>query len=589
MFDLLTELTSSTKGFEIFEERITPQSSWKSLKIRGVFQRADTKNQNGRIYPYKVLDRAIQECSESLLSRNMFGELDHPCLTDSNFSILTIDGWKEFKDITSADKVWSLVNGNAVISQIEGVINKPYHGDVYTITGKNINSTFTAPHKMVLCTRKSKKLKELEFRVTVEEIANNRSKFTHSPIPKTASFIRNASNIFTIPAVDVPASAIGKQYKDLEMPANIFAAFMGIYLAEGHSNKSSYNVFISQKTPWSKEYIKTEILDKLSPELKWHEYNNGFGVNDARLNLYLRKLGNKYSKYIPSEVKALDATCLKELLYWFSIGDGRMVGPKTEKDISLKQAIAKSVRYTLKSKYTKIQLFSVSEKLVDDLHECLIYCGKSGSRTIVESTADYIYAGRTIKAENKVPLHVLTISSAKNIYLSNATKIEKKQYKGNIYCLTTTHGNFYMKQNGKAFWTGNCDQSPTVSLKNVSHVVTNLKFVGNEVIGEATVFDDPGPAGTPAGRLLGALIRNDCTVGISSRGYGSVTNDYKDTVVEEYKLVTFDCVHDPSTQKAFVQPVNEGTDFERQLKIALERKQFINELRAEFSTLKLYK
>lgn len=133
------------------------------------------------------------------------------------------------------------------------------------------------------------------------------------------------------------------------------------------------------------------------------------------------------------------------------------------------------------------------------------------------------------------------------------------------------------------------DQSPTVSLKNVSHVVTNLKFSGKDVIGEAIVFDDPGPAGTPAGRLLGALIRNNCTVGISSRGYGSVANAYDGTVVEEYKLVTFDCVHDPSTHKAFIQPVNEGTDFKVQLKNALERENFIKDLRTEFSTMMLKK
>ena len=133
------------------------------------------------------------------------------------------------------------------------------------------------------------------------------------------------------------------------------------------------------------------------------------------------------------------------------------------------------------------------------------------------------------------------------------------------------------------------DQSPTVSLKNVSHVVTNLKFSGKDVIGEAVVFDDPGPAGTPAGRLLGALIRNNCTVGISSRGYGSVTNGYEGTVVEEYKLVTFDCVHDPSTHKAFIQPVNEGIDYQKQLKAALEREKFINDLRTDFSTMLLNK
>lgn len=129
------------------------------------------------------------------------------------------------------------------------------------------------------------------------------------------------------------------------------------------------------------------------------------------------------------------------------------------------------------------------------------------------------------------------------------------------------------------------DQSPTVSLKNVSHVVTNLKFQGKDMIGEAIVFDDPGPAGTPAGRLLGALIRNNCTVGISSRGYGSVSNGFDGTIVEEYKLVTFDCVHDPSTQKAYIQPVNENRSLKQQIEDELRKQELINYLRTEFSDM----
>lgn len=131
------------------------------------------------------------------------------------------------------------------------------------------------------------------------------------------------------------------------------------------------------------------------------------------------------------------------------------------------------------------------------------------------------------------------------------------------------------------------DQSPTISLKNVSHVITNLHFSGKDLLGEAIIFDDPGPAGTPSGRLLGALIRNNCTVGISSRGYGAVTEGYEGTTVNEYKLCTFDMVQDPSTQKAFVQPVTEGVDFQRQLRAALEREQIIKDLRTEFSTMLL--
>ena len=129
------------------------------------------------------------------------------------------------------------------------------------------------------------------------------------------------------------------------------------------------------------------------------------------------------------------------------------------------------------------------------------------------------------------------------------------------------------------------DSSPTVSLKNVSHVITNLKFQGKELIGEAIIFDDPGPAGTPMGRMLGALIRNNCTVGISSRGYGSVSNNYEGTVVNEYKLITFDAVHDPSTHQAYIHPVNEGVSYKKQVEDELKRKEFQKYLRTEFNDM----
>lgn len=129
------------------------------------------------------------------------------------------------------------------------------------------------------------------------------------------------------------------------------------------------------------------------------------------------------------------------------------------------------------------------------------------------------------------------------------------------------------------------DSSPTVSLKNVSHVMTSLQFQGKEMIGEAVIFDDPGPAGTPMGRMLGALIRNNCTVGISSRGYGAVSNNYEGTVVNEYKLVTFDAVHDPSTHQAYIHPVNEGVSYKKQIEHELKRKEFVNYLRTEFNDM----
>ena len=90
-------------------------------------------------------------------------------------------------------------------------------------------------------------------------------------------------------------------------------------------------------------------------------------------------------------------------------------------------------------------------------------------------------------------------------------------------------------------------QHDSVKLSNVSHLITGLSMKGNEVIGEAEILD------TPAGKVAQALIRGGVKVGISSRGMGTVSEDVhgKRHVNEDFRLITWDLVADPSTRGAF--------------------------------------
>jgi len=99
-----------------------------------------------------------------------------------------------------------------------------------------------------------------------------------------------------------------------------------------------------------------------------------------------------------------------------------------------------------------------------------------------------------------------------------------------------------------------------VKLSNVSHLVTGLKMVGKEVVGEAEILN------TPAGKVAQALINDGVKIGISSRGMGTLsdglTNGCKQ-VNEDFKLITFDLVADPSTRGAFPQ-LSESTSHRTQ-------------------------
>jgi hypothetical protein len=87
-----------------------------------------------------------------------------------------------------------------------------------------------------------------------------------------------------------------------------------------------------------------------------------------------------------------------------------------------------------------------------------------------------------------------------------------------------------------------------VHLNNVSHVITKLSLQGNHVIGEGEVLN------TPAGKVLSELLRAKVRLGISSRGTGSVDLDETGAhymVGENYNMITFDMVSEPSSQDAF--------------------------------------
>ena len=99
---------------------------------------------------------------------------------------------------------------------------------------------------------------------------------------------------------------------------------------------------------------------------------------------------------------------------------------------------------------------------------------------------------------------------------------------------------------------------PTINLDRVSHMFTELKQDGSNVIGRAKIME------TPMGKIVKSLIDEGANLGISSRGMGSIKQN-KDGVMEvqsDFMLATAgDIVADPSAPDAFVKGVMEGVDW----------------------------
>ncbi len=142
---------------------------------------------------------------------------------------------------------------------------------------------------------------------------------------------------------------------------------------------------------------------------------------------------------------------------------------------------------------------------------------------------------------------VLQRANAKNqngrVYPKDILKREVTKYMGRE-----------VKEN-RAYGELDHPESSVVELKNTSHIVRDVYWRGDDVMGTVEILN------TPAGKILQEIINAKCTVGISSRGMGSVKQISEDGTVaveQDFELICWDFVSNPSTHGAFMSPRNEG-------------------------------
>ena len=109
---------------------------------------------------------------------------------------------------------------------------------------------------------------------------------------------------------------------------------------------------------------------------------------------------------------------------------------------------------------------------------------------------------------------------------------------------------------GRSVGELNHPEGPTVNLDKVSHLITDLHFEDNDVVGKASVLD------TPMGKIVKGLLDGGVRLGVSTRGMGSLEQRNGVMVVkDDYILSTIDIVQDPSAPGAFVNGIMEGVEW----------------------------
>jgi len=96
--------------------------------------------------------------------------------------------------------------------------------------------------------------------------------------------------------------------------------------------------------------------------------------------------------------------------------------------------------------------------------------------------------------------------------------------------------------------------SSVINLKNVSHNIKEVHWEGDDMIGTVEILP------TPSGNILKELLRAGILLGISSRGMGSTKPLKGDRLLvgEDFELIGWDFVSNPSTHGAFMKPMNES-------------------------------
>jgi hypothetical protein len=156
----------------------------------------------------------------------------------------------------------------------------------------------------------------------------------------------------------------------------------------------------------------------------------------------------------------------------------------------------------------------------------------------------------------------LTQNNGKLIVKGTLQRAEAKNQNGRVYPKETLmreakkYADTFIKER-RALGELDHPDSSVVNLNNVSHNVKNMAWQGDDLVGTVEVLS------TPAGNILKELFKSGIRLGISSRGMGSVKEVFGEgdqtlEVQPDFELIAFDFVSNPSTQGAFLSPVNES-------------------------------
>lgn len=251
-----------------------------------------------------------------------------------------------------------------------------------------------------------------------------------------------------------------------------------------------------------------------------------FTINDARLWKYVGQFVCEDGRYVPSVIKKQSKETLRVFYDWFVMGSGRTPIKVQRKMESVDCAV------------------SESRQLALDLNEIQMKLGYSGELREDES------------------LYFTYREFSKGVYMDKRfIETSMVEYDGDVMCVEVPNHIWYVMDDGKCHWTKNCNHpsESTIDLSRVAINITELHWEGHTLVGKMEVLISEGFRRfgiiSCQGDQIAHLLLSGIKIGVSSRGLGTVTKKLGHLYVsDDYEIVCWDVVSDPSTPNAWIAP-----------------------------------
>jgi nucleoside-diphosphate-sugar epimerase len=375
-------------------------------KVYGHLDHLKIVERDGR-YAYEDRPFGVDE-AEPLDFHSPYG-----CCFSEDTDVLTRRGWRKFPDLTPEDEVltYSRDRGVAEFQRPTRHFAFSHEGKMYVQSGRRLRTCVTPNHKMFVAWDRTATGLINPKLVEAQELAGKPMAYL---LAATVVDPRGRDHgEFVIPAVK-PAGKHKHDFPPRPVPMVDWLRFFGWYLAEGHcyQSEATGGCTVTLTTYYRHDEAKAVMRAiGLSPCTDNHHVTAG----SKQLYEYLKQFGKSHAKFIPEDIKGLDARYLKVLLQTLLDGDGN----KHSKN---------GWRYT-----------SVSKQLADDVQEIAIRCGLA-ARVCRDPEGFYRVYGSTTRTT------VCNLGEDRSRWVD---------YAGMVYCVEVPNSIVMVRQGGFAYFSGN--------------------------------------------------------------------------------------------------------------------------------------